>query len=848
MPEKFTDKLRVPIFEPRRAPVRGMSSFMDACSLDPGWYSLLQNVRTDKGIIRVRDGHAKLTSTAINSGAGTFGGADVLNYRGVWTGNPVILAAVEESSAVEIHASNTGSSFGEVTVAAGAYGSTRMSALSSGDGSVYFSALRDRLTNDNCAVIQNGVDDPRIYSINATIADTAIHYEITPPSKKMNLISRPGLGAFWNVFSAAAGAPSTPTGTSVTITETALATGDNSLVLAATNPVNGDQAQYTFTSSINLNSSRQLVMVMNGTAANMAIWQNLKVELDSGAGSWKTIYDPTTPKDAFRVVEALDASNNNVMAFSLDAHNGATGMTAIDRIRFTWVGDTVTTLTQSVSIYMIAASGNVPGNALHAYVYSNSTSKAESVPQFVTDVVPFPIERYGGARNLNLNVGNVPGIFYNYSVNIMNTSTAERDKGTDKIYLYRQDDGEDDYYYVSTTTLATYSSGWSFSSGSALSTLAITDSTLVKNTELKIPDPEHIPIPKGKAMLLANGRLWIAGGGTLSNKLYISEHRYHNRFRETPRLLDDGSIDAPSATMYPFDGESIQAMISSSVGYGGASFVYIFTDKSVYMIGPDIHRIEKLASSGTTSPRSVAEYNGTVAFLDSQRRVLELRNGVITDISDRLVEDILLAIPSASATTSRILKPQGKFWKGNYYLSYTPSGGATNTRYLFWDTQERKWYDNLNAEGTMESLLIWNSAGVEMLVHIGSNLHLYQTEKAGQTADNATNPTIVLTTGEIKLEDWAQFAFGRVGVICTDVSGGTITVSRSYKPGSGTASTSSINIDVSTDLAWKYDGAITLNDARGNRGALSLSATLPGGTAIYEIVAELHPRRTGVTT
>ena len=99
------------------------------------------------------------------------------------------------------------------------------------------------------------------------------------------------------------------------------------------------------------------------------------------------------------------------------------------------------------------------------------------------------------------------------------------------------------------------------------------------------------------------------------------------------------------------------------------------------------------------------------------------------------------------------------------------------------------------------------------------------------------------------MEDWSKFSIGSVGIICDDVTSGTITVSRYYYPGTGSADTSSISVDVTPNEAWKQDGAITLgNDRRGNRAQLNLSSsTLPGGTNIREIVCELQPRRSGVS-
>lgn len=839
----------VNLFHPRKVPVYGMSSYMDAAALDPGWWALLQNVRADKGTIRVRNGNAKLTSTAINSGSGTFGGAGVINYRGFWTGNPLLLAAVEDTGAVEVHSSTDAATWAEASDGSGPYGNTRMSALASGDGRLYFSPGLDRITNDPIAIVQNGVDSPRIFSTTAAIDNFATHYAITPPAGKMRVVSRTQLESFFNVFSGS-GTPSTPTGTSLAFTETATPVGDVYLTLTATNPVQNDQALYVFGDNRNFTNARQLVIIVNGAPADQAIWDYLKIEMGNSTPTYQTVYDSSTAGLNQYVVDSLDGSNNYIYGFSLDHLQGATGMSTWNRIRLTWAGTSITAATFTVKIYVVGESGKVPGNSLHCYTYSNSTSKAESVPQFVTEVLPRKISEMGGTRSVNLDIGTSSKIFYEYYINFLHTTEVERDLGTDKLNLYRKDQEDSEYYYVKTVTLATYSGSWSFSnhgSTSALGACFTQDTTLAKNYQLRAPDPEHAPLMAGKAMLLANGRLFVAAGSTPS-KLYVSEHRYHTRFRDQPRLLDDGTIDPRSATMYPFDGEIIQALASSSVGYGGTSFVYVFTDKAIYQISPNVHQIQKMASLGTLSPRTVSEYRSDIFFLDSDGRVMMIRNGTIIDISDRLVEDITRAIPTAGNTTSRHSKASGLCFDGLYHLGYTPSGGSTNTRKLVFDIEQKRWYDDLAAAGSYEELMLWNSAGLNIPITVGSNLHVYQVEKPAQTTDDGTIPTMKLTTGEFQYEEWKEFAIGRVGVVCDDASSGSIAVSRAFSPGTGSPSTSTISVDVSTDEAWRYDQTISGTDRRGYRAQITLtSSTLPGGTNIRQIMAQIQPRGAGTT-
>ena len=846
-------KIKRILFKPNDTPYQGMSTFMAGTALGPGWWSLATNVRSDNGVLYMRNGILKRTTTAINSGTGTF--ASAAEYPLASYSSPGVVAAL---AAGTIWGGATPASFTELTQASGPFGSTRMSALSGGDGLAYFApALYPGDTTTSYLVVQNGIDVPRILR-NVTGGDfaSAIHNPIVLPANKSNGRSKPTYSAYWAVKDGTATTLSTPTGTSVAFADTSGAsTTLNTITLTCTNPVLGDQARCVFGASMVPGTARQFVIIGTGSLANFSLFNKIKISIGD-SGTFVAIYDATAVGNNEFATQTHNSEGTVwSIAFNLDAVIGAASIPSpIDRIQVEWTGATESAATYTITIYAMCCSGQVPGNSLHAYTYANQNSRAESVPQYITDTRPDKIYNVGASTALDYDVGNSSDFYYNYVIGFLHTSTTERNKGTNYLHLYRLEEGEEDYFYVSTTTIATYSSpNWSFSnhgSTSAYGKQTLTDSTFARNYFIRAPDPQHTPIPTGKAMIAANGRLYVAathGAGAFS-KLYISEHRHPFRFLETPRKVDD-LTDPSSATTHLFEGEDIQGFAAVSVGYGGASYIYVFTDQNIYMIGADVNRVQKIASVGTLSPQSIAEFRGTVFFLDADRKVRILEAGVLRDISDRMVEDILLAIPAASWAASRLHKVTGAIWNGCYRLGYSPSGETTNTNYLMFDVDEQKWYQNDPAGTiTVEQLLPYKDTSKKILLGFSSSLHVYEIEKSGQTTDDGTNPTMTLTTCEFQLADWMEFTIGRVGVICDDVSSGSIAVTRSYRPGSGSNATSTINVDVTPSQAWRYDGAITQgNDLRGTWGKLSLSFQAPAATNIYELMCYLHPRGRGAS-
>lgn len=854
------------ILHPKKAPPKGLFSYPSAQTLGPGEFSAVSGLRMDKRVLRVKDGDVKLTSAAILASA-TFRGAGSFRTAMVSSANPKIFAGFHLSNFGRVFTSTTGTAFAtEVSADSGEFGDTRFTTSTSHDPWFYMQAVNNRfipdssygVLGDTCFLVSHHANAVRLYS---SLYDAyGIHDEISTPQANNTLVPIATLPAYLLVNTTAETTHSQVTGTTLTFTD-AGTTPNNYIRLQAVNPVLNDKSRIDFGTAMSLGSaggvltSRQLVMLMASPTVNILDKYAWRI---GNSGAQVTIFDPTssTKNQAPSIVPADASGSLFWVGFSLDTIDGTTSpaLNSIDYIEAIWA-QASETATYNLYIYAICGSGKDPGGAFHVGTYGRRKMMCESRLMEYPAAKPELISNLGGATVISGHIA--PGmripcldgrIKVNYKVPYQTVTQAELNKGTDMFILYRMDPGERWFSWVTTDTIGTFLGTWSFSSASALGINVITDNYPDKNPALRAPTPDTLPIPQCKAMCFANNRLYAAVRPSSSlgySTLYISDENFPGRMREAARTLSGPSdFDPTSGTTHQFGDEDIMQMVSTPGQYEGTSNVYVFTNKSIWAIGRDVFRAERMASVGTLSPMSVVEYEGKIFFLDSNRRVQMIDNGVIRDITTGQVQDILESIPGASDVgTSRLYRVTGACWKNYYRLGFGTSG-STNTNCLVYDILRDVWAGNetMTLSGfTVEQFITWESAGIVGLYAFSSDREFYQYEQPGSTA----NASVSLTTGEFHYEDWQSFLLNRIGFVADDVAA-SLTTSRSFYPGTGTPTTATCSLDVATDRAWKYDAAQSSSgDKSGRTAKVTISGTLPGGTNIYEIVAECESLEPG---
>lgn len=851
-----------PLFDPEH-PITGMNSYTEAIAIGPTRFSQLSNLRFDKIVPYCRNGTGTGSSTIRSSS--TFRGCVAVKFTTIAAGAPYLMCAYEDNAgAVDTRVyDSTSGTFLERTHAVSQYPASRLSVSGSADGTVAFcpTTMIDpspyvapfRPTAVGLTLIQNGIDTPRIQPQSAAAVE--VLNTIVPPTNDQ-FASQPTFPAFLKVKDHA---ETTFANTGGTILFTDGSTNPNNyIVWTATNPTNGHTSLVTMSTAFALGtsggvlSSQQLAFLVDATAASFTAWDSIKIEIHDGT-TYATVYDGTSTIYPGPIVQPMDPLGKKyVIAFSLSHLTGTTApnLSTINRLRFTWSGSSVAASTFVLNLYGVWGTGLVPGNASHILSYQNSFTRAESRGLVVNNINPTLCKSIGCADSLNsLDISNIPFVYYNYILSFPNVSAADLANGVDTVYIYRRDFGDPDWYFVSSYVMASYSGSWALTTGAAYGLVNSTDSTFNKVYAVNAPDPNTIPLPLGKAMIAANNRVYVAAKQTGFSRLYISDYKFPLRYRETSRLLDDGSFDPTSGTTHMFPGENLQGFCTVATGFAGISTVYVFTDRRIYAIGQDVNRLQVVADVGTRSPWSIVQHNGVIYFLDRNRTWRRLAGGRIDDLSSRLTRDRWDALPGTTWTTNRQVFVSAEWFDNKLYVGYTPAGQTTNTKIMIWDERDEVWYEDvLTSPFTAEGLIVWENATVDGLYGFSSDGKMYQHDKPGQTTDFTNNIPITLTTGEFRIGPWQRFTVRRVGGVMTDLNSGTLTVSRYYYPGSATPSTSTYNLDASTDRSFRWDGAQTLHDTSGKSAKVSITGNVTSGFKIYELKCEVDPLDGGADT
>lgn len=909
-------KKAIPLFEPGRAPIRGMNSSLAPASLEEGYFSQLTNIRFGTRQAQIRPGITQLTSSAPTTGAslrgawsGTINGALTIvaayrvgSYTEVYNLNPTTFAWTE------ITAPGTNSSIGNK------YGNTRFPT----DGQVTFAVIRD-INGNECLVMQNSADLPRVYDPNgAAFAQTAIHQTVNPPTSTTQqrvYLDFPYRVALWengtrssttyqnsNGLAVTAATNASPiqittsaahglstgetvgifgvvgntaangvwTVTVVNSTEFTLngSTGNGTYVsgygsmvsafgfsdsgsgqslsptlLIGTNAASGQTAVIDFASSsgvLRLDLARQFIMIV--TNSYLPLFYNLKIEAGTTGGSYVTIYDPTQPQYSPNYVTGVDPNNANTVcvSFSLDGLDPSGAVFPnCETLRFTWVGSQPPSTGVQVLMLLMAASGQVQGGSSYGIAWTNSGSRAESYGLVLPYPTTAPIQTQGGNPTNGLLIPNDESLFYSATVYYQDVTTAEMDRGTDTLSIYRMDPGDTDYWLVASTVVNTFNTGtnsWTGSTGSIL-TYADTTPSSGKNYSIDLPSSYQVCIPIGSCMLTDNQRLYVGGSGTCQNEIWISEFQFHVRFSPEVNFINPSQVDPTSAVMDTIPGEIVTGFGRVPGYLIGVDPITVFTNASVYRLdgidATSLSRPTYLGPHGCPYPRTIAQHGGMLYWVDCENQLQVFGGGEMRQVSRFKVDNIL--------ASANLTKATGAWLNDRYYLGYQPSGQTVNTSALVFEELYNEFCQDLFAAGDCGQLVTINSTGGRLVYMFSSVGQVYQLESAS-TTDAGTAIPVTITTREIHNEMWGRIDAGRVGIVC-DPGSETLTISRTWKPASvgvsGTINLSNMPSGETTAYLWEH---LSTDEAPGGSGIsviVSITGNMVGGTNIYSLVMEL---------
>lgn len=822
---------------------KGIMTARTPMALPSGFFQDVKNLRAGEGIPRVRNGTQSLGTVIAN---GTLRGA----WQGYILSAYTMVVAVNVSSALRVYYSTDGATWTESTAASGAYGNTRFTDPSD---TVQFALVKDPLDTEPHLVMVSGVGTSANYPLVFRPTGNAVKHEpVTAPTLVRDF---PVQQTFQSYFPLSNSANTTYTVSTAaefnmadaTVTGGAAST-DNVVRVTIDSTVNSDEtARVTFASSIDANGG-QLAIGLD--TSYIEFWDRVRVRLMSGGSAVLTVWDPaSTATTSAPVPVPVDLTQKTLWLFDLKTlvQNTTTNFDGIELMWDMSIGAAPAT-DQTADIWMIAVTGKEAGGTQFGVSYMNSGSRAESAGVVYSTYKTEEIRNLGGPTYNGLRLPNDERVLFKFNLPYLNTSSAERDKGVDRLMVYRKRPEDYRFTYYGQTTLATWGgASWAYSSSGTDVKQHTANSGFDYDGAVAMPDGLHIPIPKGKGTEFVNGRLFVGGQVNGQNTILFSEYGHPFRFREVVRIDDAGNVDEYSPGFFRLGNEVPQRIVGISGGRTGIGHGYVFTDQAVYgfygILTSQITSAGRVAPWGTTSPYSVVEHDGQVFWLARDMQVRRMA-GETSEISAGIVDDVLKGIPG-----SRRAFVWAAWFDQSYRLAYTPSGGSTNNRILVWDARTQLWVSRDVPPTAAQGLLTWYDGATdkrEKLVLFGldsTTLKAYEYDAPGITTDLGSNIAVGLTTPEyINLDKKTFLMVKRIGLFADATAAETVTYTRTYKP-DGNTSTSTASLASSSAQVVLWDGQPTLSPStaagRGASVTVSLSASMVGGNRIYLWQAEV---------
>jgi len=259
MPEQIT------LFNPRDVPALGMRSFTDPTALKPGEVALLQNGRVSDRTLKARRGTSVTYASAIRT-SGLFRGSANLTLNGTsyW------FAAywhVSDSDLRVYYSTDSGSTWTEATTA---YRTSRFAEDVQNESSVaahdvQFAQVYDRILQRDVAIIQNGIEPPRIFDPSAASGLTCVRHQTIPPPDSTSIQKVAVYGLPYNPWSCN-GTSQNTTADSTAAEMTGSYSGSTTLdyfqiVIQGTSINSAETTKMTGFSAVDMSLARQLWLV-----------------------------------------------------------------------------------------------------------------------------------------------------------------------------------------------------------------------------------------------------------------------------------------------------------------------------------------------------------------------------------------------------------------------------------------------------------------------------------------------------------------------------------------------------------------------------------------------------------
>lgn len=856
-------------------PIIGVNTYKTPAVLQRDEVPAISNFRVRAGGLAVRQPIAEVLATT-GLPSGTVLGEHFSEsgyYRAI--GNSTVGCAVYRWVA-------TSSAWSEITMASNSrYGTTR---FTSSTAAVTFATVREPATaggfslflnsEDTYIVWQNGSELPRIantdlaYQTDTTRREVAIINPIAAPARDQCLAS-PGWSSFLSINSTVTAV----SGTGATLTGSVSTTGGYGRFIDATFKTtisNTTTSLSVTTTAISLGSFLGQFHLVYDTI-DPTFWTNVKVAVMWSDATETIVHDPGVPESVPNIGSASTSEigqSISQIGFSVRHGYSSAGTvtawsvpTTCRGFKITWVNATPPAADQRIRIYAAGFGGQVEFGADFIASYfagcaeaSNATgtntfvssprggSRVESAGTACKFARTPLLAQVGGTALPGVRLAEQFGFYYRYLVNYPNPESLSSTNPVTQGIIYAKWSNKNSFEICAVKDLTVAGNSYAYTGGSANTTL--TTSIQSEYTYGRIaPDGSHMQLPIGTVMASNLDRLLVANAkvrtsDTANGTLASSEQGYPFRFRATTRFID-GDVDPRSATKdIIFAGETIKAIAPPVASPFGSDSVVLISDRSYYIVdatnASGLARIRWQGPYGTKDPKSVFSYEGMIGWLDQDRNLRVMGNGM-QSLSDDIIEDTLRAIPATSTAVSTVFRQCLEIsWANTNSTSTVAVFDFRIARWAFYDKPSIATGSAIvNVSGDYQ---FWTSASDRKVVR-----HEMPTGNGdfGVTTGIASS----ITFGRFQAPIWGEVVMGSLWVRA-DAASATFTSTRTTSLGS---TTGTINATGSGRI-FKIDqdaSGLPVTATGGDDGTITLSATLPAGTVIYQIGLELGIKNGG---
>jgi len=514
--------------------------------------------------------------------------------------------------------------------------------------------------------------------------------------------------------------------------------------------VETDQLAYTGAYVAGQSVMRQLAMVVK--TENLAILENLTIEVEYSSTNFATIYTPRVPEFDFVVLPIGDEEENYYLVL-ITSDETVWLSEDLFGLRFTWGGGpygAAADIAYEMDIVAVAWGGNWPGLTEYAVTLVNDDAMSESVPTLYRTGRAMSVAEMGGPHNTNIKIAELEEIYYCPLIPIELPSATAVARGVNCAFIYAKRPGDSEFGWVQNvgkTRFAPYAaSNYTFAATTGWMDTPATGKIInfalytYAGVNFLFPPPSeyHMATPPFYDALSAGERTVYVSG----SEAVVSGMRHPLRQSDVPDLTSEARF-AISPFTHRVPNDTLIAVKTTEMSTLTSNMAFLIGRNSIY--GLDLYDarlpVSRLSTPGAICKTAVTTYRGYLAYLSYDREVIVFSMAEIQAIAKGLIGDVFqvpamdpMSVGFRGIAGADALKVAAGAHNDILRFAVAPcnsaSGAATgtNTRQWIYDMTAQTWsLDTVQDTAfNVAQYLNWRVAGRDTLLAFGDNGAIYE--------------------------------------------------------------------------------------------------------------------------